>query len=112
MALMARMARGAGIVVGGELFSRVDPGSRFLVAFLPVSIAGEPARHEHTALAWSTPEELAAFPLAPTVCGFVEHLLARGGDGAWLNMEHYTALASTLLLPRGADHCPYGMECR
>lgn len=70
------------LAVGGELFSRMDPGSHFLVAFLPVSIAGEPARHEHTALAWGTPEELAAFPLAPTDRGFVEHLLARGERGA------------------------------
>jgi len=58
--------------VGGELFASRDEGSPFVVAFVPVAIAGEPACHEHTALAWATPDELAALPLAPSDRRFVE----------------------------------------
>jgi mutator protein MutT len=60
-----------------EEFAIVDPGSPFLIAFVPVTIAGEPVCHDHTALAWGTLAELAEFPLAPSDRRFVEHCLAR-----------------------------------
>src|SRR5690606_3172329 len=52
--------------VGGELFSMADPGSPFVIAFLPVEIEGEPRCLEHAALAWVTDEELLSLPLAPS----------------------------------------------
>ena len=58
-------------------FSIADPGSPFLIAFVPVTIRGEPTCHEHTALAWGTPVELAELPLAPSDRRYVEFLLAR-----------------------------------
>jgi mutator protein MutT len=66
--------------VGPELFATRDPGSPFLIVFLPVRIVGAPSCREHTALCWGTPTELAQLPLAPGDRRFVETLLAgRGG---------------------------------
>ncbi len=62
-------------------FAADDPGSPFLVAFVPVAIAGEPACREHTALAWGTPAELARLALAPSDRRFVEWLLAGAVGG-------------------------------
>jgi mutator protein MutT len=63
--------------VGGELFSMADPGSPFVIAFLPVEIEGEPRCLEHAALAWVTDEELLSLPLAPSDLQF-----ARSRPGA------------------------------
>jgi 8-oxo-dGTP diphosphatase len=54
-----------------------DPGSPFLVAFVPVRVVGDPVCHEHTALRWGTPGEVARLPLAPTDRAYVAWL--RGG---------------------------------
>ena len=54
-----------------------DPGSEFLIAFVPVEASGAPACREHTALMWGTPAELAQLPLAPGDRRYVEFLLAR-----------------------------------
>src|SRR4051812_305151 len=54
-----------------------DPGSRYLIVFLPVRVAGEPVALEHAALRWGTPAELMALPLAPSDRRFVEHRLGR-----------------------------------
>ncbi|MDF1503194.1 NUDIX domain-containing protein [Roseisolibacter sp. H3M3-2] len=62
--------------VGEEIASFQDPDSPYLIAFVPVAIAGEPTCHEHTALRWGTPTELAALSLAPSDRRFVETLLA------------------------------------
>ena len=61
--------------VGAELVAIGDPGSPFLIAFVPTRIAGEPTCHEHVALRWGTPCELAALPLAPSDRRFVEGLV-------------------------------------
>lgn len=66
--------------VGGELFAIHDPGSPFLIAFVPVAIEGEPVCHEHTALQWGTPSELAELPLAPSDRRFVEALLSQSAS--------------------------------
>jgi 8-oxo-dGTP diphosphatase len=58
-------------------FAIADPNSSFFIAFAPVHISGEPACHEHEALAWYTPEELASLDLAPSDRRYVEHLLSR-----------------------------------
>jgi mutator protein MutT len=48
-----------------------DPGSRFLVVFVPVVADGEPECREHAAIRWVAWPDLAALPLAPTDCRFV-----------------------------------------
>jgi 8-oxo-dGTP pyrophosphatase MutT (NUDIX family) len=64
------------IDVGAEAFAIADPGSPFLIAFVPVTFAGEPVCHEHTALVWGTPTEIDRLPLAPSDRRYVEHLLS------------------------------------
>ncbi len=63
-----------GTAVGEELFAIRDPGSPFLIAFLVTEAEGEPVCHEHEAVAWGTPDELARLPLAPSDARFVQHL--------------------------------------
>lgn len=58
--------------VGAEAFAIADPGSPFLIAFVPVEIAGEPVCHEHEALAWVTWVEAAGMALAPSDRRYVE----------------------------------------
>lgn len=60
---------------GTPEFELRDPDSEFVIAFVPVEITGEPVCHEHQALAWGRPEELARLRLAPTDRRYVEHLL-------------------------------------
>lgn len=64
----------ATVAVGAELFAIHDAGSPYLIAFLQVEIAGEPVCHEHTALRWGAPDELAQLALAPSDRRFVEAL--------------------------------------
>src|SRR5947209_20570956 len=45
--------------VGEADFAVQDPASPFLIAFVPVEASGTPVCHEHTALMWGTPTELA-----------------------------------------------------
>jgi mutator protein MutT len=54
-----------------DVLSIRDPGSPFLVVFVPVEVTGEPLCHEHTALKWAHLEELVAMPLAPSDAKFV-----------------------------------------
>ena len=65
------------LTVGREAFAIEDAGSPFRIAFIPVSIAGEPVCHEHTALEWGEPAELIHLPLAPSDRRFVEHCLSK-----------------------------------
>jgi 8-oxo-dGTP diphosphatase len=58
-----------------------DPGSPFVIVFVPVEVRGEPVAHEHVALRWATPGALAAVPLAPSDRRFVEHRLAQHRAG-------------------------------
>lgn len=61
--------------VGQELVAFHDVGSPYLIAFVPVTIDGDPVCHEHTALTWGTPKELATLDLAPSDRRFVDTLL-------------------------------------
>ena len=61
--------------VGAPLFEFQDPGSEFLIAFVPVQIIGTPTQIEHTDIRWVTLAELVAFPLAPSDRRFVEACL-------------------------------------
>jgi 8-oxo-dGTP diphosphatase len=69
--------------VGPPEFSAPDPGSDFVVEFVPVEIRGIPRCLEHSALKWVKEEELLTLPLAPS-----DYLYARfrlegreGGEG-------------------------------
>jgi mutator protein MutT len=62
-------------LLGPALFLATDPGSPFVIAFLPVALTGEPVCLEHDALHWGAPRELLALPLAPSDRRFVECLL-------------------------------------
>ena len=53
-----------------------DAGSPYLIAFLPVRIAGRPVAREHTAVRWATLDQLLALPLAPTDRAFAQYLAA------------------------------------
>jgi mutator protein MutT len=66
--------------VGTEELAINDPGSSYLIVFVPVRIAGEPRCREHVALRWVPLSEVAAFPLAPTDQKYVESCLLAVGD--------------------------------
>ena len=55
-----------------------DPGSDFVIEFLPVTIQGDPRCLEHEALAWKREEELLDLELAPSDRRYVEGLV--GGE--------------------------------
>ncbi|HET8656835.1 MAG TPA: (deoxy)nucleoside triphosphate pyrophosphohydrolase [Longimicrobiaceae bacterium] len=57
--------------VGGVEFSVADPGSDFVIVFLPVEIEGEPRCLEHAAVAWVPEDELLSLALAPSDRAFV-----------------------------------------
>jgi 8-oxo-dGTP diphosphatase len=63
--------------VGDVLFSSRDPGSRFVIDFTPVEIAGEPAPLEHADIRWIRPAEAAPLPLAPADEAFVRWVRSR-----------------------------------
>jgi mutator protein MutT len=62
--------------VGAELFTAHDEGSPFLIAFVPVTMEGEPNCIEHSALAWGPRESLLTYALAPSDRRFAEWLVA------------------------------------
>jgi 8-oxo-dGTP diphosphatase len=68
------------VSVGPQLFSIADPGSDFVIEFVPTQIEGEPQCLEHLDLKWTSLEELVSFPLAPSDRQFVEFL--RSGSPA------------------------------
>jgi 8-oxo-dGTP diphosphatase len=58
------------------LLSVSDPGSPFVIRFVPTVIDGNPACLEHSALKWLPVQELPQLPLAPSDRRFVEFLLS------------------------------------
>ena len=62
--------------VGKEEFAAHDPGSSYLIVFVPVRITGDPLCREHIDLRWGHPHELMQLPLAPSDRRFVEYRLA------------------------------------
>jgi 8-oxo-dGTP diphosphatase len=65
------------IRAGAPLFASKDPGSAFLIEFVPVEIDGEPECLEHSDLRWATLEEMQDLQLAPSDRKFVSFLLHR-----------------------------------
>lgn len=70
------------LAVGEPLFSIADPGSPFLIEFVPTVIEGEPTCLEHSELRWATLNELPSLPLAPSDRKFVDFLLARAAKAS------------------------------
>jgi 8-oxo-dGTP pyrophosphatase MutT (NUDIX family) len=64
------------------VFEIADPGSPYVIAFVPVEIAGEPVPTEHSGIVWGRPSELATLSLAPSDQAFLEWLLVRQGTAA------------------------------
>jgi mutator protein MutT len=69
--------------VGPTEFYTQDPGSNFVIEFLPVQINGEPKCIEHSAHCWSSLEKLFSLPLAPSDRRYAEFLLnSRANNGS------------------------------
>ena len=69
--------------VGDVLLSIADPGSEFVIEFVPTEIDGEPQRIEHPDIRWLTLDELPSLQLAPSDGRFVTHLMnGAAGDRA------------------------------
>jgi 8-oxo-dGTP diphosphatase len=63
--------------IGPSIFAVADPGSPFVIEFVPVEIEGIPTCLEHQALSWVPLEKLSGFALAPSDRAFVEYLHRR-----------------------------------
>lgn len=66
--------------VEDPVFRARDPGSPFLILFIPVQLDGAPRPMEHSALSWRPPSELTGLPLAPSDARFVREYLLGQGD--------------------------------
>lgn len=62
--------------IGATILSIADPGSEFLIEFVPTTIDGDPQCLEHTDLKWMTLPDLPSVELAPSDRRFVEFLLS------------------------------------
>jgi 8-oxo-dGTP diphosphatase len=62
------------IAVRPPAFSFADPGSPFVIDFVPVVISGEPERLEHSDMKWMTLDEMHSIELAPSDLGFSAYL--------------------------------------
>lgn len=60
--------------VGPALFAIADPGSEFLIEFVPTTIHGSPRRLEHMDLRWMPLLDLPLLDLAPSDRRFVDFL--------------------------------------
>ena len=63
------------VYVSPQLFSVADPGSHFVIEFMPVEIDGSPRCIEHSEIRWVSLSEMPHLDLAPSDRRFVEHLL-------------------------------------
>lgn len=60
--------------VGSPIFSVADPGSEFLIEFVPTTIDGSPTCLEHMDLRWISLPDLPSLELAPSDRRFVDFL--------------------------------------
>jgi 8-oxo-dGTP diphosphatase len=70
------------LAVEQPLLSIADPGSVFVIVFVPTIIDGEPTCLEHSELRWALLAELPALALAPSDRRFVDYLLSGDSYGA------------------------------
>jgi mutator protein MutT len=68
--------------VGEVLFSVADPGSDFVIDFLPTEIDGEPQCIEHPDIRWLSLDDLRSLSLAPSDRRFVDFLRLSSGRTA------------------------------
>lgn len=68
------------LTIGSPIFSIADPGSEFLIIFVPTVIEGEPQCLEHMDLKWMPLQALASFQLAPSDRRFIEFVSSRRSD--------------------------------
>jgi mutator protein MutT len=68
--------------VGEVLFERQDPGSTFVIRFVPTVASGTPELREHSAVEWVAPADLGRFALAPTDRAFADAYLVRRSTAA------------------------------
>lgn len=61
--------------VASSHFTATDPGSHFVIEFMPVEIDGSPQCIEHSEIRWVSLAEMIHLELAPSDRRFVEHLL-------------------------------------
>jgi 8-oxo-dGTP diphosphatase len=59
------------------IFEIRDPGSNFVIAFIPTSVSGTPQAREHDVIAWHTLDELRSVALAPSDREFVKLRLSQ-----------------------------------
>jgi len=64
------------VSVGVAIFSIADPGSEFLIDFVPATINGSPKCLEHMELKWMSLSDLPSLELAPSDRRFVDFLRA------------------------------------
>ncbi len=62
--------------VGIEYFAARDPGAEFVIAFVAVTLIGDPTCLEHDAFTWASLSSLTKLPLAPTDRRFVDFMLS------------------------------------
>lgn len=67
----------ASLVTDKPLFEHHEPGSPFLIIFLAVHFLGTPTPVEHTAIQWTSLDQLHQFPLAPSDSAFARFLVNR-----------------------------------
>ena len=60
--------------VGSPLFEHRDPGSCFLIAFVPVAIFGVPQAMEHSEVRWVSIDDIPSLELAPSDAAFVRFM--------------------------------------
>ena len=63
--------------VESALFEVADPDSAFVIVFVPTVIEGEPQCLEHSAICWSTIDDLRGLSLAPSDRQFVNFVAAQ-----------------------------------
>lgn len=63
------------VSVSPPRFRVADPGSHFVIEFMPVEIDGSPRCIEHSEIRWVPLSEMPHLDLAPSDRRFVEHLL-------------------------------------
>jgi 8-oxo-dGTP diphosphatase len=78
-AAQRELAEELGVIVlevSEPLFAIADPGSVFVIEFVPTTISGTPQCLEHSQLTWAPLDGLPKLELAPSDRRFVEHLLS------------------------------------
>ena len=60
-------------------FTATDPGSHFVIEFMPVEIDGSPRCIEHSELRWASLAEMLHLDMAPSDRRCVEYLLTHDG---------------------------------